>query len=144
MTAPAPTWAELRQFLEADRWTQLPPNAKGGSQTDHIHFEKVTPDGLLQTQISHASQKRPSPGRFSGILRYQLKVSKKEFWEAIRTGRPADRPVASAEPDPSAKYAAWAVEILKNKLHLSETEIHALAPERVVELAQDYFARPKS
>ncbi len=33
---------------------------------------------------------------------------------------------------------------LKNKLHISETDIHALAPERVVELAQDYFARPKS
>jgi hypothetical protein len=52
------------------------------------------PDGrTLQTDISHDRSSTISAGLFGMILREQLEVSRTEFWEAIRTGEPVDRPV---------------------------------------------------
>ena len=77
MTADAPTWGEMEKFLQADRWTRLPPSSRGGSGQRHIFFEKLLDSGeLLQTHISHSRRGGPSPGRFGVILREQLEVSR--------------------------------------------------------------------
>lgn len=92
MTPVAPTWGDIEAFLAADGWRQTPQH--GGERQRHVFYEKVLEDGrVLQTHVSHSAQKSLSPGRFSNILRYQLEVSKDEFWDCIRTGKPVDRPV---------------------------------------------------
>ena len=98
MTPSAPTWAEIERFLKIDGWRELPQHGAGKSDT-HRFFEKLLGGGeLLQTHTSHASSKRPSPGTFATILRIQLKISKTEFWAALASGQPVDRPVPEVEP----------------------------------------------
>jgi len=55
-------------------------------------YENVLPDGIvLRTHRSFSSRKTMSPGRFKAILRYQLRVTEEQFWQALATRSPVDR-----------------------------------------------------
>ena len=78
-----PTWREIEEFCRKDGWELT-------RSTDHVFFRKILSDGsVLETHRSFADDKSMSPGRFIAILRVQLKVSPDDFWETLRTGRPA-------------------------------------------------------
>lgn len=141
MTPDAPTWGEIEKFLQIDRWTRLPASNRGGSSQDHIFFEKLLDSGeLLQTHISHSSGGRPSPGRFASILRHQIKVSRTEFWQALRSGEPVARPVAvEAE---QVEHEAWVVAVLVGELHMTAGEIGRLDAEQARRLVTDHWSRP--
>jgi len=88
-----PSWDEILEFLKLDRWTEV-------RSTGHDFFEKVLPNGeILHTHSSRSGAKTVSPGRFKAILSDQLRVSEAEFWETLRTGKPAGRPSPSPEND---------------------------------------------
>lgn len=132
MTPSSPTWGEIRRFLSADGWREIPGNERGGSRSRHVFFDKVLDDGRrLETHISHADDKTVSPGRFGEILRTQLEVSRAAFWECIRSGAPTDRPAAT-EPAP-VEHPAWIVRVLAGELHMTAAEISALTAEEAVE-----------
>jgi hypothetical protein len=139
LTPAAPTWDDIATFLTVDSWREI--SNHGGSRQRHVFYEKVLGDGrVLQTHVSHARQKTMSPGRFSSILRYDLEVSKDEFWECIRTGRPVDRPVAVDEGP--VEREAWVVAVLVGDLHMSAAEIEALTPEQAKKIVNDYWSKP--
>lgn len=140
MTASSPTWGDIERFVQADRWRQIPSSERGGRSSDHVFYDKTLPDGrLLQTHISHSRKKSMSPGRFGAILTRQLEVSRDEFWECIRSGRPVDRPVPLDEPDERLN-PAWVVNVLVGELHLSAEQIAALSPEAAEQLVHDHWA----
>ncbi|MGD0452715.1 MAG: hypothetical protein ABSB69_03900 [Solirubrobacteraceae bacterium] len=141
MTPDAPTWGEIEKFLKIDGWTRLPASSRGGSSQDHIFFEKLIDSGeLLQTHISHSRGGRPSTGRFASILRHQIKVSRTEFWQALRSGEPAARPVpVEAE---QVEHEAWVVAALAGDLHMTAEEIAKLDVEHARQLVLDHWSRP--
>lgn len=80
-----PTWAEVETFCRIDGWSEI-------RRTSHVHYEKVLAGGVvLRTHRSFASRKTMSPGRFKAVLRYQLRVTEAQFWEALDSGQPVDR-----------------------------------------------------
>jgi hypothetical protein len=80
-----PTWAQIERFCRIDGWREI-------RRSDQVFYEKVLPDGVvLRTHRSFASRKTMSPGRFKAILRYQLRITEEQFWEALNTRRPVDR-----------------------------------------------------
>jgi hypothetical protein len=140
LTPAAPTWDDLAAFLSADGWREI--SKHGGPRQRHVFYEKVLDDGrVLQTHVSHAGQKRMTPGRFGSILRYDLEVSKDEFWECIQTGRPVDRPVAVDEGP--VEHEAWVVAVLERDLHMSAAEIEALTTEQAQQIVNDYWSKPR-
>jgi hypothetical protein len=142
MTPNAPTWGEMEKFLQADSWTRLPASSRGGSSENHIFFEKLLDGGeLLQTHISHSRRGGPSPGRFGVILREQIKVSRADFWEALRSGEPVARPVP-VEAEQSVQHDAWVDEVLAGELHMTAEQIGALDAEQARQLVLDHWARP--
>lgn len=135
MTAsyPTPTWADIEAFCNADQWLEV-------RETDHVHWEKTLPSGeVLKTHRSFAANKDISPGRFSLIIREQLKVKREEFWNAIHTGEPVDRPVELEEQP--AEYPAWVVWGLK-RFGVSEEETRALSAEEAEALLRENWASP--
>jgi hypothetical protein len=141
VTADAPTWGEIAEFLKVDGWRKVPAGERGGAQSDHVFYEKALPEGrLLQTHISHSSRKRPSPGRFGSILRHQIEVSREQFWNSLRTGEPVERP-ASVEDAPT-EHEAWIVQILATKLHMTPAEIEALSQDEARERVFEHWSRP--
>lgn len=115
-----PSWDEIEQFCRVDGWEVV-------RSTSHTFWQKILPSGhVLETHVSFASSKSMSPGRFSSILRTQLKVTKVEFWAALQTGQPVDRPTKLEDPVPV--HEAWVVLGLKNR-GLTEEEIGKLSPE---------------
>jgi len=116
---PAPTWAHIEAFCNADEWQEV-------RETDHVHWEKVLPSGeVLKTHRSFAADKAISLGRFSLILREQLKVSREEFWRAIETGNPVDRPVELDEQPP--EYPAWVIWGLRG-YGITEDQVRQMSP----------------
>ena len=114
-----PAWDEVREFLKLDGWSL-------NRSTGHDHYEKVLPEGeILRTHASWAGDKTMSPGRFKAILSDQLRISEAQFWEVIRTGRPAVRPSPSPEPQP-ASIPLWLARALEREAGLS--------PDRIAEL----------
>lgn len=144
MTADAPTWGEIVEFLRIDGWREIPPGARGGWQSDHVFFEKLLPDGrLLRTHVSHSTHKRPSPGRFGAILCDQLEVSRREFWQALRSREAVDRPVPAVEGPVAREHDAWVVDVLANQLHLTAKEIEALSEDKARERVLEFWSRPR-
>ena len=115
--------------------------ARGKRQT-HIDFEKVLPDGrTLQTHISHDRSSRVSAGRFSAILKHQLEVSREEFWTAIRTGEPVQRPVP-LDDEEVVEHDAWVIQVLVGELHMSAEEIAELSEEEAKAHVYEHWSRP--
>lgn len=141
MTAPAPTWGEVERFLQIDGWRKLGSEERGGPRSGHLFYEKLLDDGrLLQTHVSRSRAKRPSPGRFSGILREQLEISRDEFWRALQSGEPVERP-APAEEDQPVEHEAWVVDVLANQLHKSAEELAELSVEEARQRVWDHWGR---
>jgi hypothetical protein len=66
-----------------------------------------------------------SPGRSRAILADQLRLSEPEFWEVLRTRRPAQRP--SPEPEPAPKsLPLWLAQSLERELGLTRDQIAEL------------------
>jgi hypothetical protein len=140
LTPRAPTWADIEAFLGADGWHRVAN--RGGGRQRHVFYEKVLDDGrVLRTHVSHSGGKTLSPGRFGTILRHQLEVSKDEFWECVRTGKPVDRPVPVDEGP--VEHEGWVVAVLVNELHMGPDEIEALTPEEAERIVTEYWSRPR-
>jgi hypothetical protein len=141
LTPTAPTWGDVEDFLDADGWRQVEKGERGGSRSRHLFYEKTLAEGrVLQTHISHSRQKTLSPGRFSGVLRHQLEVSREQFWECIRAHRPVDRPTELEEGP--VEHEAWVVAVLVGELHMTAEQIAALSEEEAQGLVQEHWSRP--
>jgi hypothetical protein len=141
VTPKSPSWADIERFLGADRWRQIPAGERGGSRQSHIFFDKELPDGrLLQTHISHDRSSTVSPGRFSAILREQLEVSRAEFWEAIRSDEPVERPV-EMDGEEVVEHEPWVIEVLGGELHMTAEEIEELTEQEAVDLVHRHWSR---
>ena len=87
-----------------------------------MFYEKTLDDGrVLQTHLSHSGQETMSAGRFSGILRHQLEVSR-------------EGPV---------EHEAWVVAVLVEELHMTPEDLEALSPEEAQRLVGDHWSKPR-
>jgi len=131
-----PTWDEVREFLQHDRWT-----SDRRRSTDHDYFTKTLPDGeILITKISRSTQKTMSPGRFKAILSDQLRVGEAQFWEVLRTKTSAARPAPAPEPEP-ASLPLWLAHELE-RCGVTPTEIEKLDEPRAKALLAEIRSRP--
>jgi len=131
-----PSWDEILEFLKLDRWAEV-------RSTGHDFFEKGLPNGeILHTHASRSGGKSMSPGRFQAILSDQLRVSEAEFWETLRTGKPAGRPSPSPELPP-ASLSLWIVEALAREVGLSPGQIGGLGESDARALIDDVRSRPR-
>jgi hypothetical protein len=143
VTPDSASWGEIERFLESDGWREIPGSERGGKRQTHIFFEKQLGDErMLQTHISHDRSTRPSPGAFSSILRLQLEVSRGEFWEALRSGEPVERPV-ELDSDRPVEHEAWVIGVLVGELHMSAAEIEPLTEEEAKQLVYEHWSKPK-
>lgn len=132
-----PTFGEILRFLDRDTGWQRT------RQTDHDFYEKTLPSGeVLSTHVSHALDKSPGPGRFSQILRYQLKVSADEFWAVIAEDRPARRPAPAAPPAPRPLSVNLAMQ-LEKQLGLRQSDLVGMTQDEAVRLLQEHYAKEK-
>ena len=128
-----PTWREVEQFCERDGWREI-------RETGHRFFQKVLADGtVLETHSSFSSRKTMSPKRFRTILRDQLRVTEAQFWEVLRTEKPAKRP--SVVPAGPIELPAYIVRVLKLDLHMTEDQIAGLTAEEGRKRVADYWSR---
>ncbi|MBI4492051.1 MAG: hypothetical protein HY690_04590 [Chloroflexi bacterium] len=131
-----PTWQEIEQFLRVDGWESV-------RSTGHSHYRKVLADGsVLRTHVSLAGDRTMSPERFALILRAQLEVGYDDFWNVLRTGRPAPRPGAAVPEAPKA-IPAWVVNALKHQLGKSDEEIAAMTPQEAERYIRERWSQPR-
>jgi hypothetical protein len=129
-----PNWGEVEAFCHADGWRQV-------RSTDHVFWEKVLGSSeVLQTHRSFSSDRPLSPGQFGFVLRTQLKVSREDFWRAVETGQPIERP--SAAPAEPLALPLWVVTVLVDELHLSQEEISRLSPEEAIDRVHQHWSEP--
>jgi hypothetical protein len=125
---PAP-YGEIEKFCQIDGWSQIRSGGQGrrGRQR-HVKYEKVLADGqVLRTQVSHDRRSSPSPGRWAGILRNQLRVTEDQFWNALASQKEVDRRPPPPPPAP-IPVADWVRGGLRRR-GLSDQQIDDLGPE---------------
>ncbi len=72
-----PKFGDLKRYCEKDGWVLV-------RNTDHWYYEKVLANGdLLQTKVSHATYKEIPGYLWKWILKKQLKITEKEFWNKL-------------------------------------------------------------
>lgn len=133
-----PTWGSIAAFCAEDKW-------KPDRQSKHTFFEKLLPDGTdLQTHVPHGKEGE-TIGRdlFGFILRTQLQVSAKEFWETIDDKRPTKRPGHPPAAPAVKKPDARTVQQLHTELRLSSDEIAELSRDDALRLLEKHWSRPR-
>ena len=131
-----PTFDEIEAFLRIDGWSP-------DRSTGHDFYAKVLPDGeTLRSHTSFAGKKTMSPGRFKTILADQLKVSEAEFWEVLRSKRPASRPSPQPQPAPES-LPNWLREALRNECGLSEEDLALITEDDARERLTQHRSKPR-
>jgi hypothetical protein len=131
-----PTWDEFRDFLRHDDWEE-------DRTTGHDFFEKTLPDAeILRTHASRSGSKSMSRGRFKAILSDQLRLSEAEFWEVVRTKKPAPRPSPAPEPAPRS-LPLWLARSLEREVGLTREQIAELDEEEARRLLTDVRSKPR-
>jgi hypothetical protein len=132
---PVPTWGDIDAFCAADEWT-------ADRKTDHVFWEKVLPSGeILSTHRSFGTSQEIGPDLFRRILREQLKVSRDDFWAAIRTRKPVDRPV-ELDVDTAPVYPGWVIAGLTQR-GLTPEEIRKLSPDEARRKLEELWSSPR-
>ncbi|MGL5929254.1 MAG: cytotoxic translational repressor of toxin-antitoxin stability system [Dermatophilaceae bacterium] len=113
-------------------------SATGRRGTHHVDYELVLPDGrVLRTRVSHPPN-RSSYGSamWAHILRDQLDVTEREFWDCVKDGLAPDRGVS--QPVSSAIPVGVAISLV-NTFHIPESEVRAMTREQAIDrLAECY------
>ncbi|MDN5345157.1 MAG: hypothetical protein PWQ18_1271 [Clostridia bacterium] len=72
-----PTYRELKRYCDKNGWVLI-------RDTDHWYYEKVLADGtILRTKVSHALAKEIPAHLWARVLKHQLKITEKEFWQNL-------------------------------------------------------------
>lgn len=104
-----PTYAELRKFVERERWVDKDAKSRK-KKGDHHRCTLRLPTGeVLYTRISHGRGEIADDGLWAAILRNELKVTEKEFWacvdDKVLPSRPQPAPPERRGPALDAKLA---------------------------------------
>lgn len=134
----SPTWGDLTAFRRADQWARA-------RQTKHLIYTKVLADGTsLRTEASRGKDSETiGEGLFHFILRVELQVSEDEFWRAIRTGKPADRPAHPAPRPAVRRPDAGVVFQLREHLGLGDDQIAKLSRDEAIAMLNDHYSKPR-
>ncbi len=73
----APKFGDLKRYCDKNGWVLT-------RNTDHWYYEKVLSNGnVLQTKVSHATQKEIPGHLWKKILKNQLQITEKDFWNKL-------------------------------------------------------------
>ena len=104
-------------------------------------FPKTLGDGeILITRVSRSGGTTMSAGRFKAILADQLQVNEAQFWEVLRTKKPANRPAPEPEPEPMSLPLWLACKLQQRGIPTSEIEM--LDERSAMEMLRDLRAQP--
>ncbi len=132
MRTPDPS--ELAAFFKYDGWSEV-------RSTDHVHFEIQLPTGeLLESHRSFGS-KPLAPNAFKLFLSLQVKLSETEFWEVLRTKKPAPRPSPAPEAKPTT-LPLWLGQGLE-RLGVSREHIAGLSQDEAKSLLDELRSRQR-
>jgi len=130
-----PDWNQVEAFFRADGWIEV-------RSSDHVHWEKVLPHETLRSHRSFASGKTMSPGRSKSILTLQLKVSAEQFWDTVKTGKPATRPSPDLPVAPKS-LSLWLHSALRDEVGLTDAEIEDLDEGEASEILSEHRSKPR-
>ncbi len=72
-----PKFGDLKRYCDRNGWSII-------RNTDHWYYEKVLANGMvLRAKVSHATHKEIPGNLWNKILKNQLKITEKEFWNSI-------------------------------------------------------------
>jgi len=93
-----PIYKEIKRFVEVEGWEdkdEVSQKKKG----DHHQYVFVIPTGeILYTRISYGNEQIHSLDLFKHILREQLKIDERQFWDAVDKGIKPKRPTPTTTP----------------------------------------------
>ncbi len=93
-----PRYQDVRAFCRIDGWTRA-ADQPGRRVSKHETWTRPMPGGPpLRTAISKG-RGQYGPQMFARMLKHQLRVTEEQFWQAVRSGVPPERPpVKPARP----------------------------------------------
>jgi len=126
---PIPDKRDVKRFCELDGWEETQAESP-----DHYRYRKRLDDGtILRTKVSHG--RGPicrAPQLWTRVWRHQLGLgSEDEFWEVLRTRKPAPRGAAVSQPA-EPQMPAWLFEALVYTFHVAEDEVRSLNEEEAL------------
>jgi hypothetical protein len=127
---PLPDKKDLRRFCELDGWEKTKARSP-----DHDRYRKTLENGdILRTRVSRGRGPAcDDPALWNRIWRHQLALqSEAEFWEVLRTRRPANRGVPTAASQ-QLSMPTWLFEFLVNIIGLSENEVLEMTEDQAMQ-----------
>jgi hypothetical protein len=131
------TWGDLARFFVADRWREV-------RRTGDIRSEKESPDGelLRSKRPSGKTDETIGPDLFREILRLQLRVSVRAFWQCVDSGLPVDRP-SRPLPDRGPSLPAWLGAALERELGLRAKDLIGMTEEEARNRLLEHWSRSR-
>jgi hypothetical protein len=144
---PQPTYKELGDFCRIDGWADTSKQRPGrkGKASDHDRYEKRLADGrILKTKVSRGSGQYGDPSLWRHIWRDQLGLeSEKQFWDALRTGKPVDRGGEVETPSVAPPIPGWLHRNLVMLVGIPDSEVARLSLEEAKERWTEFVNSPR-
>jgi len=131
VTFPTPTRKDHLRFCEVEGWVPV-KSSRGKTGTHHDTYELPLPNGdVLRTRISRPPDRSEyGSSLWSHILKDQLMVTEKEFWDCLNNKQIPDRgTTVEPEIDSIPTDVIWA---LLHRVGLSESNIQAMSREEAI------------
>ncbi len=134
--------ADHNRFCLHEGW-EVVRDARGRAVGHHVTYELLLHDGtILRTRISHPVNTVTYGTRlWRTILRHQLVVSEKEFWDCVRDGTLPDRGQDDDSPPERALPAGLAYQLI-HVAHVPEGEVMAMTPDQAIARMTEHWSRP--
>lgn len=133
-----PTNKELKRFVEVEGWENK--DQKAHKKTgDHFRNVFTTPTGeRLFTRVSHGSGQIGNPDLFASILRDQLCIDEKQFWNAVDKGVRPVRPSHAQVKHEDALDAKLARKLI-SKVGLKSEELIGMNAHKAQKIWQEWL-----
>jgi len=129
-----PSPDELEAFFRHDGWIDV-------RSTDHVPCEKRLATGELLESHRSFGDRPLGPRVFKLLLAIQLRINEAEFWEVLRTKKPARRPSPAPEPRPET-LPLWLGQSLE-RMGVPRERLAALGRAEAEALLDELRSRPR-
>ncbi len=76
-------------------------------------------------------------------MREQIEVSRAEFWQAIQSGEPVERPVKT-DDELAVEHEPWVIPVLVGELQMAPEEIEKLTDQDAIDLVHKHWSGERS
>jgi len=136
-----PSYADLLRFCELEGWEDKDKRSRKSKGDHHRYMITLSNGEQLYTRISHGSGQINDANLWRNILKQQLRVTERQFWDCVDKRKLPSRPEPEEAVPPEGIPAQLVWNLIK-KAGLPEKQVAAMSKQQAIAVWNRYISSP--